>query len=243
MNALPTVQEMAALIRLEAQERYAAMKHSPRLTPKGAEEKMRKLLVEAADHRARPLVPSLLEAHQWEYQSICTDSQVDFNAVAVVQHPAYLLNLFEPGDVIWTGEVHEMGERNFRTREQCLETKAAFPPLTCPSTFKPGIWSRKLENILHKRFLVVESDVIHRDQVGAIFKWLRDENNLHLRVIVDTGGKSLHAWFDYPKELWADLKLVLPALGCDRAMFIPCLPCRMPGVGRNGRFQRLIYQS
>ena len=133
-------------------------------------------------------------------------------------------------------------ERNFRTREQCLGAKTVFPPLTCPSTFKPGICSRKLENILHKRFLVVESDTLDRDVVGAIFRWLRDENHLNLRVIVDTGGKSLHAWFDYPLELWPDLKLVLPALGCDRSMFIPCLPCRMLGVGRNGRFQRLIYQ-
>ena len=243
MSALPTVRELAAVIRLEADEQYAGMKHSKRLTPKGADEKMRKLLVAAARNHATPLVPSLLEAHRWKFNDICAGSRVDFDSIGASRHPAYLLNLFEPEDVIWTGEVYEMGERNFRTREQCLEAKTVFPPLTCPSTFKPGIWSRKLENILHKRFLVVESDTMDRDTVGAVFRWLRDENNLNLRAIVDTGGKSLHAWFDYPVELWPDLKLVLPALECDKSLFIPCLPCRMPGVGRNGRFQRLIYQS
>jgi hypothetical protein len=60
---------------------------------------------------------------------------------------------------------------------------------------------------------VVESDVHSKDEMGAIFKWLRDEVGLTLRAIVDTAGKSLHGWFDFPKEAVLDqLEIILPQL-------------------------------
>lgn len=242
-HTLPSVKQLATVLRAEAQEQYDAMKHSKRLTPKGANEKMRKLLEHTAAIHVQPIVTDVLEDYRWRYTSICADSQVDFRGVSAFRHPNYIYELFEPGDVIWTGEVWEAAEHNFRTREACMSCKDAPPPLTCPSTYKPGHHSRAQEHILNKRFLVVESDTLEKDTVGAIYKWLRDENRLNLRAIVDTAGKSLHAWFDYPHNTVADLKLVLPALGCDKRMFVPCHPCRMPGVGRNGAFQRLIYQG
>ena len=237
------VREIAAAIRAEARDRYAAMKHSSRLTAKGAEEKMRKLLQVVAPLHVGPMVSTVLNEHRWPYESICSDSRFDFRSIGVRHHPKYLFQLFEPEDVIWCGEVYEAAEKNFRTREVCVESKAAPAPLTCPSTFKPGHHSRGKENILHKRFLVVESDTLDRNTVGAIYRWLKDVNGLNLRAVIDTAGKSLHAWFSYPVKMLEDLKLVLPGLGCDPRMFVPSQPCRMPGVGRNGSFQRLIYQS
>ena len=56
---------------------------------------------------------------------------------------------------------------------------------------------------------------------------------MRLRAIINTGGKSLHAWFEPPNsEQEAELRIILPALGFDSAMFRPSQPCRLPGVLR-----------
>jgi len=50
--------------------------------------------------------------------------------------------------------------------------------------------------------------------------------NAVLRAIVDTAGKSIHAWFDAPTGgQLAELQTILPALACDRAMFKLSQPC------------------
>ena len=114
--------------------------------------------------------------------------------------------------------------------------------LTCPATFKSNSFSRSNENILQRRFLVVESDVLSKDQIGAVFKWLKDNVGLRLRAIVDTAGKSLHGWFDYPKKaVVEELEIILPQLGCDKGLFRASQPCRIPGALRDGRYQSLLY--
>jgi hypothetical protein len=61
---------------------------------------------------------------------------------------------------------------------------------------------------------------------------------------VDTGGKSLHGWFDMPKKaIFDELETILPLLGCDPGLFKPSQPCRMPGVPRGEKYQTLIYYS
>ena len=56
---------------------------------------------------------------------------------------------------------------------------------------------------------------------------------LRLRAIVDTGGKSLHGWFEGPTpEQRTELKAILPEWGFDRAMFTPSQPWRLAGVTR-----------
>jgi len=59
---------------------------------------------------------------------------------------------------------------------------------------------------------------------------------------VDTAGKSLHGWFDFPGDgCIPTLKEHLTALKCDPNMFRPSQPCRLPGALRDGKYQRLIY--
>lgn len=93
-----------------------------------------------------------------------------------------------------------------------------------------------------QRYLVVESDSLTKDQVGAIFRWLDQAVDLSLRAVVDTAGKSLHGWFEFPTpDALTELKIMLPALGCDSKMFGSSQPCRLPGGLRNGHIQKLIY--
>ena len=111
-----------------------------------------------------------------------------------------------------------------------------------PSTFRLGTYSRAAVNVLHRRFLVIESDTLGRDEIGAVFRWLDVSVGLDLRAIVDTAGKSLHGWFDYPAAgVFKRLRQWLPRLGCDPAMFNPAQPCRLPGALRDGRYQKLIF--
>jgi len=80
--------------------------------------------------------------------------------------------------------------------------------------------------------------------VGAVFRWLSVGCGLKLVAIVDTGGKSLHGWFEFEEDLLTDLKLVLPAYQCDPKLFTPSQPVRLPGILRDGvvgRYQKLVY--
>jgi len=123
--------------------------------------------------------------------------------------------------VVWIGNTYDSGKaehgKHFRPAADWLKESSVTYPLICPATFKNNSTARSNENILARRFLVVESDTLPKDQVGAVFKWLRDRVGLDLIAIVDTAGKSLHGWFRYPAHEYQvdELKLILPALGSD----------------------------
>lgn len=111
---------------------------------------------------------------------------------------------------------------------------------TCPSTFKPGTDSRCDATVVLRRYLVLESDTLRKDEICAVFRWV--EQFTRLRAIVDTAGKSLHGWFEPPPPAALDeLKIILPALGCDPALFRLSQPCRLPGGNRDGRTQSLLH--
>ena len=78
----------------------------------------------------------------------------------------------------------------------------------------------------------------------AVINWLRTEAGLQLRAIVDTTGKSLHGWFDFPNEaVVKQLEVLLPPLGFDKSTLGAAQPVRLPGVLRpeTNRAQRCIY--
>lgn len=164
----------------------------------------------------------------------------------------FLLRLFAPNDVVWIGATtdscdstaNEMRKRicrkHFRPVEEWL--RVSHPPgqFICPNTFNEGVHSRSNQNVSRHVFLVVESDILSKVQMFAVFAWMR--RFMHLRAIVDTAGKSVHGWFEYPNELQlAELRVILPALGCDPALFKSSQPCRLPGALRDGKLQRLLW--
>ena len=158
-----------------------------------------------------------------------------------------ITTLFHPEDVLWIGrEVWELSSNDARFaikfRRACdwLAVKICPGKFTCPSIFTNGAHSRSNANVVRRAYLVVESDLLSKAEVGAVFSWIRQF--LTLRAIVDTAGKSLHGWFDFPdKDVEDELRVILPALGCDAALFKASQPCRLPGGLRDGRFQRLLF--
>jgi hypothetical protein len=154
------------------------------------------------------------------------------------QRRLFLTTLFEPNDVLWIGEVFQ---KNFLSLEDWLKKPAIFGCFVSHCTFKPGSRSRCNDEVDERKYLVVESDKLKPHEVMAVFCALEDHHGLTPRALVSTGGKSLHAWFDWEgnAEDWA---VVLKGYKCDPATLRPSQPVRLPGIIRpdTGRPQELI---
>jgi hypothetical protein len=199
--------------------------------------------------RAAKILPEILSKFRWPYQQIIANSPVKLTQNEP-EHWKLLLQKYEASDVVWIGDKFDSGKpehaSHFKTAADWLTESSAPGPLICPAIFKNTSFARSNDNIIARRFLVVESDTLTRDAVGAVFRWLHECCELNLVAIVDTGGKSLHAWFEIEEDLLDAQKLVLPALQCDPKLFTPSQPVRLPGALRDGvagKYQKLIYLS
>ena len=156
-----------------------------------------------------------------------------------------MLSLFKPDDIVWIGAVKDSGNhpQNFRKVEEWMRMDSPVGQFTTGAVFKSGTISRSNENVDTRRYMVVESDVLTKPQMGAVFKVMREKVKMKLYAIVDTGGKSLHAWFENPpKPEWERrLKSFLIPMGCDPATFKPSQPVRMAGAKREDKTQSLLW--
>ncbi len=202
---------------------------------------------ESIRRRARNSRDAVLRDFRWPVSQITKASPDVIPAMPAEQWRMHL-GLFAPEDVVWIGDIFDSGKpehtASFRRREEWTSFESAPGSFTCPAVFKEGSFARSNDNVLARRFLVVESDILKKDEVGAIFRWLKEQARLRLRAIVDTGGKSLHGWFDYPGEAeMADLRLILPEWDCDPKLFTPSQPVRLAGAFRTEKnaWQTLLF--
>jgi hypothetical protein len=193
------------------------------------------------------LLKTILRDFAWPYGAIVADPLGRF-VEPQHEHWRYLLCLFDDNDIVWIGrDIYDSGKPShlyrFRKAVDWPGMPACPGRLICPNTFLPGSFNRADSKVLKTKFLVVESDELNRNEVGAIFRWLENAYpEMTLRAIVDTAGKSLHGWFDYPSPtVLEEVRDFLPRLKCDPAMFTPSQPCRLPGALRGNAYQRLIY--
>jgi hypothetical protein len=201
--------------------------------------------------RARESLPVIPKQFAWSPADMSEDSPI-----RLLEDPAsdwrLLLGLFDLAAVVWIGAVTDSCNdqaasqrktacsHHFRQAAEWLNEPEAPGQFTCPSLFKAEIHSRSNENVTTTPFLVVESDTLSKQEIGAVFRWLSQIDRL--RAIVDTAGRSLHGWFNRPDpEVEDELRIILPQLGCDPALFKPSQPCRLPGAKRDGRLQKLLY--
>lgn len=104
--------------------------------------------------------------------------------------------------------------------------------------------ARKAEGLPHDPANEFSAEDKERNRVAclAIIRWLREAVELRLVAIVDAGNKSAHGWFELPPPpVVAELRTILPDLGCDTAMLMPSQPARLAGVKRADRWQRLLF--
>ena len=188
---------------------------------------------------------SIIQANPWPVLGIPAASTSAIPSDTSL-HWREIMGLFGTDDVIWAGTIYDSGQprhsRAFRRVEDWLNEAEVPGQFTCPSTFKAGSFSRGNASVQRRPFFVVESDELDRDSIASVFRWIRQDVGLRLRAIVDTAGKSLHGWFEYPPpEELEDLRIVLPELGCDPKMFGASQPCRLPGALRDGKVQKLLF--
>jgi hypothetical protein len=176
-----------------------------------------------------------LTHYNWEPSDMWEESPMRLDTPQE-QYGAFL-SLFHDADNIWIGDITDSGRhpQNFQRKEEWAKLSLPIGQFTTGSVFVPGTVSRSNDKVDQRLYLVVESDTLTKPQMGAVFQLMRDLFKMKMYAIVDTGGKSLHGWFENPpKKEWAEqLKAFLVPLGCDPATFKPSQPVRIPGAKRN----------
>ena len=191
--------------------------------------------------------PELFETFRWPLAQILADSPLLVAERDPDEQFRTWLKLWPAHSHVWIGDVFSSGKPEHRTHFRPVADWYQIGPVmgnyTCGSAFKAGSFQRSNANIEGQRFLVVESDTLAKDQIGAVFAYLRRRLHYPLHCIIDTAGKSLHGWFDAPptKLMENRLKAGLTAFGCDPKLFTYSQPVRVPGAWRDGKLQRLIW--
>ena len=189
----------------------------------------------------------MFEKFCWPLEQILADSPLRVSERDADDQFRTWLKLWPAHCHVWIGDVYSSGKPEHRTHFRPVAEWYQIGPVmgnyTCGSAFKPGSHSRSNANCDGTRFLVVESDTLAKDEVGAVFAYLNLRLHFNLHAIIDTAGKSLHGWFDAPRDrrIEGRLKATLTAFGCDPKLFTYSQAVRVPGAYRNGKLQRLIW--
>jgi hypothetical protein len=194
-------------------------------------------------------LPNLEEEFAWSIDAVSLDSPQNVSGDMARDPWWFLRSLFEEDDLLWTGEVWQSGKPWHATRWCTCGNIASLPPLevgpfTTPSTWKELSVSRSDANVLTAPYVVLDFDEFDgqkpetpeeietlKTRSLAVINWLRKVHGWKLAAILDTGHKSLHAWFHSPSgEVLQSLKTIHNPLGIDdRLLGHPAQPCRLPG--------------
>jgi hypothetical protein len=206
-----------------------------------------RLLLNTLRTNAERFRPELFEFFHWPMAQILEDSPLLVAERDAEDQFRTWLKIWPACSTVWIGDVYSSGRPEHRTHFRPVAEWYRIGPVmgnyTCGSSFRPGCCSRSNENLNGHRFMVVESDSLSKDEVGAVFAYLRRRLRYELFCIVDTAGKSLHAWFEAPRNKAFEnrLKAGLEVFGCDPKVFTYSQPVRVPGAWRDGKLQRLIW--
>lgn len=202
-----------------------------------------------------PFFSSSWRADFWDASPTILDSPMEGDA------QLFIRGLFGPEDVLWLGDQFDSGEArhaaNFRPAREWFQLEN-LPPRIASGIFKPGVISRSDCNLISSPFIVIESDDLighkptdddereeNKRLCAALIVLCRDRFKLTLRAVIDTGGKSLHGWFDRPSpEALEALMSITQGLAIDAAVVTRSAnPLRLPGCVHQstGKPARLHY--
>ena len=205
------------------------------------------LLLESLRAAAERYKPELFEFFRWPMAQVLEDSPLLVANYEPEEQFRTWLKIWPADSTVWIGDVYSSGQPHHRTHFRPVADWYQIGPVmgnyTCGSSFKPGTYSRSNESLNARRFMVIESDTLTHDEMGAVFAFLRRQLQYEMHCIIDTAGKSLHGWFETPpNRIFEDrLKAGLEVFGCDPKVFKPAQPVRVPGAWRDGKLQRLIW--
>lgn len=221
----------------------------------------RKQLQQAARNHRHELILK----HQWLPEDVWEDSPQRIDCDLVEYCPNYFLaSLFKEQDNLWTGDVHESGGEHhgsrWRTCEHWYSHDGRIGPMTTPAVWESGAISRSAANVLAAPYTVLDFDgfdgvqPVTKEQIDrhiedslALVRWLRESLHWNLAAILNTGGKSIHAWFETPsEEVIQSLRDASSALGIDSGLVgRPEHPCRLPGQihAKSGLLSHVLWLS
>lgn len=180
----------------------------------------------------------------------------------------FLQSLFNPTDYVFIGDRHEPGiiGKTIRPVSKWLdhldnggETAPfiginPFTGLPAPKESGDGETYRGNNNVSEYRYCMGEFDNLPREDQIRFWTAIK----LPIVALIDSGGKSIHAWLDVSKL--ADVKTkaqweteiegrlydrILAPLGVDKACSNPARLSRLPGHFREekGNYQKLLWLS
>jgi hypothetical protein len=165
--------------------------------------------------------------------------------------PAQILSmLFQPQALLCIGsvttfQVRPMHEwlKHGASGEQVVPS----PNVKIAGRTKRGRLSGHCRNAVGARhYLVVEFDDenLNTDKQASLIRFLRDIGGGTLRMLMHSGGKSLHGWFEPQADeskTWDFFKVAV-RLGADPRMWLPEQMARTPNSRReNGQWQKVYY--
>ena len=225
-----------------------------------AREKIEKDRISAAIASKRNTFLSPYISPEW-HANLWHSSEIILPPCHREQAGLFIRHLFAPEDTLWMGDEYDSGKHhhtaNFRLREEWI-TETELPPRIAAGTFLPGSISRSGESLATTPFIVIESDDLigrkpttdaereeNRMQCAALLTFMQDRFKLTLRAVIDTGGKSLHGYFDRPSPAALEaLEEIAEALAIDAQVITRAHnPLRLPGCihSTTGQSARLCY--
>lgn len=227
-------------------------------------------------HRPAPIVSDGQKALRRIIESATISDETDLweaSPLRLWEEPKYdpllLLDvLFDPTDLVWIGDRHEPGilGKTIRTAEAWIDHfrngGVTAPHIILnslsgePAPVKSGDKETLRGDACVKdfRYCLVEFDSLSHEEQICFWSAVK----LPVAALIDSGGKSIHAWLDVQKlarvdtpEQWAtEIKgrlydRILAPLGVDSACSNPSRLSRLPGHLRSEKksYQRLLWLS
>lgn len=213
-----------------------------------------RLLAAADERKAMAKMPEVLDRilapyviEDW-YLEFLDQSPIRFRDNESLRHE-FILRLFYSDDILWLGNRRrDSGSprhaANFRTCADWLKL-AKLPQMIAGGVFCKGSISRGGDHVDLSPYIVIECDQLighepttpaekaqNKRLSAALIRYCQDVLGLILRAVIDTGNKSLHAWFDRPPQaVFEALVRNAERFRIDKGVLEQCQfsPLRLPG--------------
>lgn len=164
------------------------------------------------------------------------------------------VSMWNEKDIIFIGErgqswhngayFYEMNWEDIMNRFVPKFKDGKFPYYTIQTTLISKAGGRKEEHCGTRKFIVFEMDNETKENQWKYLFFIRDYFKINLRLIIDSGGKSLHGWFDYDENILT-MKSIFKHFGYDTKLFEIQQPVRLPGGYRQEKqqYQRVLYNK
>jgi hypothetical protein len=182
--------------------------------------------------------------YKWTREEIIKSSPFNLPPAGTDQTDLFL-HKFLFDDIIWIGDERSSGRpehiNNFRSVAEWLTCEELPGSFVSTSTYQNGVFSRRNDNVLDRRFFVIGPAEGHDVDTAAIIRYLHERDRMWLNAIVSDGEK-FWGWFTYPGDYQAGkLARLIRGKKCDSSTYSPSSFFPIPGAEVDGRQCELVW--